>query len=119
VERLQPTVADVSAGAIEFRSMDSWPVGQPFRVLKPLIGVEHVSREVVLAEQSASPTRAVGTEPAVERDAVLDLLFRAHYASLLRLARVLIGSRATRSHSHPPNSSRPEFGPACTIAARS
>jgi RNA polymerase sigma factor (sigma-70 family) len=55
--------------------------------------VEHVSREVAMAQRPASHTRALGTEPTVERDAVLDLLFRSHYAALLRLARVLIGSR--------------------------
>jgi RNA polymerase sigma factor (sigma-70 family) len=46
-----------------------------------------------MTQEPASGTAAVRTEPAVDRDAVLDVLFRAHYAALLRLARVLIGSR--------------------------
>jgi RNA polymerase sigma factor (sigma-70 family) len=46
-----------------------------------------------MAQQPASHAGAVGTEPAVERATELDLLFRAHYAAMLRLARVLIGSR--------------------------
>ena len=40
-----------------------------------------------------TPSHTGATEPTVDRDAVLDRLFRAQYAALLRLAMVLIGSR--------------------------
>jgi RNA polymerase sigma factor (sigma-70 family) len=46
-----------------------------------------------MTQEPASHTAAVRSEPAADRDAVLDVLFRAQYAALLRLAVVLIGSR--------------------------
>jgi RNA polymerase sigma factor (sigma-70 family) len=46
-----------------------------------------------MAKHPALHPGTLGTEPAVDRDAALDLLFRAQYAALLRLALVLIGSR--------------------------
>ena len=46
-----------------------------------------------MTQEPASHTAAVRTEPAADRDVVLDVLFRAQYAALLRLALVLIGSR--------------------------
>lgn len=46
-----------------------------------------------MGERPASYAGTVGIEPTLDRDASLDLLFRSQYAALLRLARLLIGSR--------------------------
>jgi DNA-directed RNA polymerase specialized sigma24 family protein len=46
-----------------------------------------------MTQEPASHVAAVWTEPAADPDVVLDVLFRAQYAALLRLAVVLIGSR--------------------------
>jgi RNA polymerase sigma factor (sigma-70 family) len=46
-----------------------------------------------MTQEHAPHTAAVRTAQEVDRDVVLDVLFRAQYAALLRLAMVLIGSR--------------------------
>ena len=46
-----------------------------------------------MTQEHAPHTAAVRTAQEEDRDVVLDVLFRAQYAALLRLAMVLIGSR--------------------------
>ena len=46
-----------------------------------------------MTQEHAPHTAAVRTAQEVDRDVVLDVLFRAQYAALLRLGMVLIGSR--------------------------